>query len=236
MRRISLSIAAIAMLSVALAEDPSWWDSTVIDDNGDHSIEANYAPANLGQLKNIAKEAADHLEATLPDGAGTPIDQLVESFGTNLSQAEKDANYAPINLGQLKAVSKPFYDRLIAAGYNTKQNVIDHGVSGWSEKYPWDPNTAVSDNYFPANVGQLKLVFSFDVTGLAASILVDSDDDGLPDWWEFIFGGGISGSALDDGNSNGISDVSELVASVEGVGVNVEDDTAASLRVFTLLF
>ena len=49
------------------------------------------------------------------------------------------------DLGQLKAVAKPFYDRLKVIGYGTKQNLIDRGYPpDWQYDYPWDPNAPVS--------------------------------------------------------------------------------------------
>ncbi|CAN5539928.1 hypothetical protein BH09VER1_BH09VER1_23980 [soil metagenome] len=107
------------------------------------------------------------------------------------------ANYGPINLGQLKAVSKPYYDLLLSYGYNTKANLIAHGApSDWAYDYPWNPSTDVSANYAPANLGQLKLVFSFDLTSY------DADDNGIPDIWEYNHYGwyGIDPAGDDDGD------------------------------------
>ena len=72
-------------------------------------------------------------------------------------------DYAPVNLGQLKTVAEPFYDRLIAIGYR----------SG----YPWTNPVSPADDFALANLGQAKNLFAFDPAH-------DSDGDGLPDWWE----------------------------------------------------
>lgn len=158
--------------SNVFAAPPEWWsqgDTRVIDET---SVADNYAPVNAGQLKLVAKKAMLHLNENLQGGAGSAIEAIVAQFepraGQNYSPEElaalREANYATINLGQLKAVAKPFYDRLIAAGYDTKQNLIDHGYpANWAHNYPWDPSTPAEENYAAANIGQLKVVFSFEV-------------------------------------------------------------------------
>ncbi len=175
------------------AAPPSWWSNDVaatriLQGNG---VADNYAPANLGQLKWVAAQAKKHLDAELSaiGGAGPTINDLVASFtpfGGHTPES-RAANYAPANLGQLKAVAKPFYDRLISIGYDTQQNLIDHGATGWSFEYPWNPATAVAENYAPANLGQLKWVFSFSVDGYDTDY-IDADEDGMFDWWEVTNG------------------------------------------------
>ncbi|GAA5125998.1 Ig-like domain-containing protein [Luteolibacter yonseiensis] len=160
-----------AVISCSHAADPAWWTRTAdetafIDPAASHSINENYAPANLGQLKNVAHKAKKYLDLYVPGGAGTEVNTLVQGFTSSISETTLMANLAPVNLGQVKAVAKPFYDRLMAAGYKTKQNLINRGYpSGWSSDYPWLATTPLSENYAPANLGQLKAVFSFDVWG-----------------------------------------------------------------------
>lgn len=198
-------LCLIGLASTVRAADPAWWTNSstqVIDPNADHSTSANYEPANLGQLKNMAAAAKIHLDENLSGGAGTNIDNLISGFSTDPS-----INYAPANIGQLKAVAKPFYDRLIEAGYDTKQNLIDHGYTNtWSSAYPWDTNNPVptSANYAPVNIGQLKSVFSFDLSNL------DSDLDGLPDAWEMAIFGDLTHDPTTDTDGDGIPDVQEV--------------------------
>jgi len=73
------------------------------------------------------------------------------------------SNYCAINVGQLKNVVAPIYKRMIEAGY--------------TNSYPWTETTEDDRDFSMANLGQLKNVFSFDLS-------VDSDGDGLPDMWE----------------------------------------------------
>ncbi|MBC2595669.1 Ig-like domain-containing protein, partial [Ruficoccus amylovorans] len=113
-----------------------------------------YAPANLGQAKHLAKAAYLEMESQETGSAGSEVASMVANFSTN-----PGINYAPLNLGQLKALAKPFYDVMHAAdGFII---VLSDGTSLSSGEYPWDPATPLSANYAPANLGQLKYVFSF---------------------------------------------------------------------------
>lgn len=190
------------------AHYPAWWFSQEviprIDVNkaapswpGDYRQADDYAVINQGQLKNIALAAFRHLQLELTDGPGPEITGLIDAWtqlnADNLRVPKTSAatdDFAAVNIGQLKAVAKPFYDRLQRA-------------------YPWNPATPVSENYAPANLGQLKLVFSFD---LAAAI--DTDGDQLPDWWELSYGFDpytpIAGGA--DFDQDGVPDLAEFLS------------------------
>ena len=111
--------------------------------NTNASSTNDYAGATLGQIKWFATNACAELEAVLPGGAGTSLWSLVAGFSHS-------NNYVGVTLGQLKAVAQPFYDRLIAAGY----------MNG----YPWTSATTDDFDRAGANLGQVKYVFSFDLT------------------------------------------------------------------------
>ncbi len=198
--------SGLVLMAVAMA-DPDWWTNTTIGTNfiDGAATPQNYAPLNLGQLKNVASKAKLYLDTQFrwQGGAGTAVNATVSGFGNTTA-----LNYEPANLGQLKVVAKPFYDRLIALGYNTNANLIARGFPGnWTGNYAWDPSTATSVNYAPANLGQLKMVFSFDLSVNAVS---DTDGDGLPDWWEkAYFGGSLSQTGSGDYDSNGLSNKDE---------------------------
>jgi hypothetical protein len=130
---------------------PGWWferdvlprlDSGVTNPAwpGDYPAADDYVLVNQGQVKHIASQAYAELNVRLTNGAGTNLTALINGFTTN-------NNYDLANVGQLKAVAKPFYDRLIEAGY--------------TNSYPWSEGT---DDYVIANVGQVKNVFSFDLS------------------------------------------------------------------------
>lgn len=72
-------------------------------------------------------------------------------------------NYLPVNIGQAKEIARPFYARL--------------GLT-----FPYSTNNVQTNDFAMANIGQIKNLFSFDPTK-------DSDDDGLPDWWETLYHG-----------------------------------------------
>ena len=98
----------------------------------------DYALANVGQLKHIAKKAANALDAKLPTpGAGTAVHALVDpwSLVPVANTAPRD-DFAALNIGQLKAVATPFYLRLQELGY-TGQPFLAGQVPTPAKPYPW---------------------------------------------------------------------------------------------------
>jgi hypothetical protein len=182
----------LALVLPAYAPPPLWWseNATRIVANPPVTPD-NYGVANLGQLKHVAAMAKKHLDQHLATwgGAGSGVNAVVASFVQNTPD-----NFAPVNLGQLKAVAKPFYDRLREVGMNTNASLRANGYpASWPHDYPWDPTLPINQptppgatvdktaNLAPINLGQLKMVFSFDLAK-------DTDGDGLPDWWERKYG------------------------------------------------
>ncbi len=149
-----------------LASPPGWWAERGVTTNGAPN---DYAAANIGQLKHIAKQASLEMEARLPGGAGPAVTALVASWSQPPAPGVVRNDYAALTQGQLKAVAKVFYDRLAAVG------CTGHPLSP-GQTYPWTADTSDDASFAPANIGQLKQVFSFD--------LYDNDSDGLPDAWE----------------------------------------------------
>jgi hypothetical protein len=172
---------------------PAWWFSrnVIAQKNPTNASPAwptnyptsdDYSGINQGQLKNMATAAYNELVAQLPSSSVwyTPQGYALSSLITSWNPAAGDS-YAGVNLGQLKTVAKPFYDVLIQMGY--------------TNAYPWTGTGA--DDYAGANIGQAKNVFKFDVS-------VDTDNNGLPDWWEMHYFGhlgnvGSSQSPAGDG-------------------------------------
>jgi hypothetical protein len=143
--RVAATLFTVAVLPFLLsAAAPSWWSGRgVLTDN---TAPDDYAPANQGQLKNIARAAAAEMDAKLSGGAGDEVHELVSSW---LVPNPVTNDFAPINQGQVKAVAKPFYDRLIS--------------SGIARYYPWDVSQAPTDDFAVANIGQIKNLFSFEI-------------------------------------------------------------------------
>ncbi|EDY17948.1 hypothetical protein CfE428DRAFT_4687 [Chthoniobacter flavus Ellin428] len=134
-------------------EHPQWA-------NHDYPDPDDFSVANLGELKQIATQAAAEFNAHFPGGAGADINNLVNEW---LQPNSNTDDFSALNQGQLKAVAKLFYDRLTSRK--------------WVLAYPWnDPaTTRDGDDYAVANVGQIKNLFSFD-------LVTDSNNDGIPDW------------------------------------------------------
>ena len=228
------------------AAPPAWWiddgtnsaNSTRIIDGGPNAVTNNKGPLNVGQLKNVAVKAKRHLDQALPTagGAGTGVNAVVNSL-----HSDPSTNHAVANLGQLKAIAKPFYLRLIAVGYNPNLNLKSHGYPGdWDSLFPWKVSTPKEDNYRPANIGQLKMVFSFSLAGFTPNS--DADGDTLPNEWEFLHGlnpfdsQGSQGTAGDP-DGDGISNLHEYLYGFDPIHAPVTDTTGniVGLRVFTPL-
>jgi alpha-tubulin suppressor-like RCC1 family protein len=141
--RLATSLTIVTLIPLLLhADAPSWWSQRgVLLEN---ATPDDYAPADQGQVKNISRAAAEEMDAKLAGGAGDEIHSILDSWSVTNPRSNE---FAPINLGQLKAVAKPFYDRLVLAG------VVD--------TYPWLASLNKSDDFAAANVGQVKNVFSF---------------------------------------------------------------------------
>jgi hypothetical protein len=181
--------AAVFLPLLVYASAPSWWAERGVLVSG--ASTNDYAPANQGQLKNIAKAAAAEMDSKLEGGAGDQLHSLIASWSTPTSQTN---DFAPVNLGQLKNVAKPFYDRLIATGL--------------VNSYPWLSSSNPADDFAMANIGQLKSLFSFELPPLDP--LYDGDNNGLPDAWEqFYFGQtGVDPNADFDGD--GLTNLQEF--------------------------
>lgn len=124
----------------------------------------DFAVANVGQAKQFAIKTVDEFQLRLPGGSGNALLNLKDSLLTENSQKDFN-NFNIINIGQLKNLAQPFYDRLKILGYPYTA--------------PWTTNDMVDDDYAGVNVGQLKNLFYFHLTSLP-----DADKDGMPDIWE----------------------------------------------------
>ena len=166
-RRFSLllclvSTMALGVAGTAAAQGPQWWTNGVLTGM---AVTNDYAPANVGQLKNLAWHAYQAMQANLPGGAGAGVSNRV-------AELTPGGDFSPVNVGQLKYVVQPFYSNLIALGY--------------ASAYPWTGASATND-YAPANIGQMKNLFSFEIPSCPDPEL-DSDGDGMPNCWEVAHG------------------------------------------------
>jgi hypothetical protein len=164
---------------------PNWWfereviplkqtHSTPPVWQNDYPIADDYAAANIGQLKNFATAAMQEFNAKLPGGSGDTqppngigyrLNQLIGGWQNSLQNPTGTTDdFAAVNLGQVKAVAKLFYDRLIEVGYTSN--------------YPWSGSASPADDFAIANLGQLKRIFAFDLTNfpiISNSTLVTAD-------------------------------------------------------------
>jgi len=156
--RTRIHVGVLLMATGLLAADePGWWTGRGVVREGESAHD--YHPVNQGQVKWMAAGAAVEFAEKLPGAGHTNLVNQVDGFPAG-------NNYRPANLGMLKAVAQPFYDRLIEEGY--------------ALEYPWTGKTP--RDYALANRGQLKQLFCFDLDAF------DTDGNGLPDWWESRYG------------------------------------------------
>jgi uncharacterized protein (TIGR03790 family) len=179
------------------ATGPGWWYNPALTVSGTTPIISgtanDYAAVNQGQVKNFAVTAINELNAGLSGegGAGPALNNMAASL---IAISGSTNNYAAINLGQLKALAKPFYDRLFAIDYA--------GPPLTSSTYPWIGSTP--NDYAMANIGQVKNLFSFDLT-------YSSDGNPLPNWWRMYYFQTLNVSSTNTVAGNG-SNISYLEA------------------------
>lgn len=189
----------ISFSSLAYSSAPQWWSQPWPSGTSNVLVSPvlpadDYGVANLGQLKYSALRAYYYLEATLPAGAGTEVEQIIAQFydlvnGVPIVSPTTD-DFAAVNQGQLKYILKPYYDRLLEYGYVTWHMLGESGAHGWSNIYPWTPSTSDDSSYSPVLIGQLKFAFSFNIQppykiNLGESI--DSNSDYMDDRWEEFY-------------------------------------------------
>jgi len=162
---------------------PAWWQARGVLSRG---AVQNQGVANVGQLKHLATQMHTEMDTLLPGGVGFDLGFL--PVPPSPDEAWFQSQRKVLNLGQLKAVAKPIYDRLNAISplwveSQLKANGLGGlGVDYFQDSssgyfYPWDSSTPTGENYQPVNLGQLKIVF-------ALKLRDNTDGDSLPDLWE----------------------------------------------------
>jgi hypothetical protein len=182
-----IALAALLLLPARLlAAGPSWWSSYGVLTGTNPN---DYAIANQGEAKNMAVAAVSELDTDLAQfgGAGAQLDALASALLSGTSPQEND--YAVLNLGQLKALAQPFYDRLMALGYFGPPILVTGTTPLTTGTYPWAAPGAIANDYAMANIGQVKNLFSFDVTYSSAV-----NASGIPDWWINLYYPGLIAS------------------------------------------
>jgi hypothetical protein len=139
---------------VLRAQAPAWWSQRSVLLAG--ATADDFAILNQGQLKQFALAGLGELEERLTGGAGVELHALLNLWTAPDSSGQRVPitspladDYAPVNVGQLKAVAMPFRERLAEAGILLP-----------------DPfSTTAPDDYALANIGQAKQFFQVDLTG-----------------------------------------------------------------------
>ncbi|WP_367871233.1 hypothetical protein [Luteolibacter sp. Populi] len=156
---------------MAPGAEPVWWREGDMPAVDEAIAPSDRGPANVGQAKWMAKSALDALRSARPDiaatvdaalvGAGKP---LVSWDAPALDSNEAKSQYAPLLVGQLKAISAPFYAALHAAEpawlLTEMQASQTRDGSDSLNPYPWTSASGDDRNTAPANLAQLKAVFS----------------------------------------------------------------------------
>ena len=154
-----------------------------------NAVPNDYAAVNQGQAKWMAVQAAAELDRLLPGGMGSSISNMIAGFTSG-------TNDLPLNLGQMKHLAAPFYDRIRAEGFT---NALPPGLVG---VYPWTDAPSDDNDFAIANIGQLKRVFSFDL-----ELCFDADNDGLSDGMEHRYGSNLQSG---DSDGDGLGDADEV--------------------------
>ncbi len=208
---LGLALAAWVIIPALLwADAPAWWAERAVLKTAPGTTPDDYAAVNQGQVRNIAKQAYEEMkEHGLIDpvaaaASTNPDDPARRLFLAWQAPATSTDDYRAINLGQLKNVAEPFYARLVDdLGYTGQPfapgQTVAHGTR------PWSSSTRPADNYALANIGQVKNLFSFDLSQLNS----DTDNDGLPDAWELQHFGNLQQGSAADSDNDGLTNLQE---------------------------
>jgi len=190
----------LLFVTQAYGNGPTWWTTRgVINTNANSTND--FAAANAGQLKWLALNAKEELDAKLPGGCGVAVSNLVNGLVSS-------NDFAAINAGQLKNIAQPFYDRLIAVGY--------------TNTYPWPTGATNVNDYAVVNVGQVKNMFCFDLEGFFWG--PDTDGDGMSDPWELHYFGDLSHTAIEDSDNDGLCNLAEFLNRTHPVLADTDGD------------
>lgn len=193
--------AAVLLASSLQAAEPAWWvqRGVIAKDTSNNRLPASdYSAVNQGQLKNFVAAAAAELDANLRGGSGDELGDLLASW--NVPNPNR-SDFAAANIGQAKALAAMVYDRLIA-----------ESAAG---AYPWAQAPNPAADFAMINIGQLKALFAFEV---------DSDGDGLPDFWELKYFGNLERDGSGHFDADGLTDLQEYQLSSNPTSVDTDGD------------
>ena len=168
----------VAPLACADPAYPAWWEAYGLvthehaqppastDPEYEAWMQSNYAPANLGQLKWMATQAKAYVDAVIAPAA-SEWDAAYAPYNNPFPLQSNADDYAPANLGQAKFIANGIYQILENYGFEIAADIAGRLPDGtsWAANRPWTSETADDANYAAINLGQLKFVFAFDLSG-----------------------------------------------------------------------
>ena len=205
--QITLGAVLLAALTLHLFAPPAWWATrnVLTADGAD-----DYAVLNQGQLKNFMRGAVEEMNASLPGGAGTELNNLLATWRADTAGAD---DFAVANQGQLKAMGAMLRARLAVLG-------VPSAAIGTTDAQD-------DDHHAPANLGQAKHVFNVVLLG-------DADSDGINDTWEMAWFGSLLRDLRLDTDDDGFSDAEEYATRTDPLSWQSRPtDPGAQLAVFT---
>lgn len=205
------TLIGLASTPASAVQSPDWWTDPAygIFEDGYTGPTDHNAPVNIGQLKFVATQAKAYWDSKL-DLRKSDWDSAFAAVGGSnpfpFATGHDSENFAPANAGQVKFLAAAFYEILYAKALylDIRGQLLSQGLQPSQVKdgppfYPWTAASS-SEHHAPANLGQLKLVFSFEYPQLT-----DSDADLLPDEWElYYFSGSLAQDGEDDSDGDGI--------------------------------
>lgn len=194
MKRSVILVASllIGLQASASAADPAWWATRGVKNSESSS---NLSAATIGQAKHVVAMALEELETRLPPAAYDALETDVEAIvdlAVPTTQAGFDAQKAVLAVGQLKAISAPFYQRLDAENHLWLEFQLNKNrtkdPANAANMFPWTSATGDDQNKAIATIGQLKAVFALRFESLNLDPEGDEDGDGLTNGDEAVFG------------------------------------------------
>ncbi|MES2568842.1 MAG: discoidin domain-containing protein [Verrucomicrobiota bacterium] len=190
----------------SLLEDPAVWKSDKITQPPSPSLKVQ-----------VGNRAGQYVMVRLAADAPEPYLHLAEVKvrGVANPNAKPPDDLAVVTLGQLKAVAKPFYQRLIAVGYRNA--------------YPWSNSVLPPADDAMACIGQVKRIFDFDPAFVDAAH--DVNGNGVPDWWDLANLGPFPplSNPTADSDGDGASNAQEATAGTDPVK---KDNPAVQLSAY----